>query len=195
MKFTKLFSVLLAALCAAPVFARDAGTEVQRDINQQTRIENGLQSGALTTHEAAQLEKKEARIDRAESNALKDGKLTSQEKERITWMKDKASHDIYLQKHDAQLGNPNSASSMRMQADVGRDIRQQQRIENGIQDGTLTKREAGKLEGARAHVSNKQAAAGSDGHVGAYEHARIQHAENRTSRRIHHQRHDMQNRY
>jgi hypothetical protein len=41
-------------------------------------------------------------------------------------------------------------------------------------------------------VAAKEARAGRDGHVGAAEQARVQHAENQQSRRIHHEKHDAQ---
>ena len=69
MKFAH--SVVAAALalgfCGA-AFAQ-AGT-IQRDVNQQQRIEQGLQSGQLTTREAARLESEEARVERDQSRAM-----------------------------------------------------------------------------------------------------------------------------
>ena len=70
-------------LVASYGMAQTVGTEVQRDINQQNRIEEGLQSGQLSTGEAARLEKGEARIEKMESKSLKDGTLSSQEAARI----------------------------------------------------------------------------------------------------------------
>ena len=92
----------------------------------------------------------------------------------------------------AATGNPQSASSQRMQADVQRNVNQEQRIENGIQNGSVTNREAAKLEHGQARVEHKEARAGRDGHVGAAEQANIQHAENHQSRRIFKQKHDAQ---
>jgi hypothetical protein len=74
---------------------------------------------------------------------LKDGTLTDAEKVRIQRAQNRVSNDIYRQKHDAQKGDPNSASSRRMQADVQRNINQQTRIEHGIKSGELTNREVG----------------------------------------------------
>ena len=42
---------------------------------RQQRIEQGLKSGALTTREASKLEKEEAKVDRMESRALKNGNV------------------------------------------------------------------------------------------------------------------------
>src|SRR3954464_13526121 len=121
------YSVVAAALtlgfCGA-AFAQ-AGT-VQRDVNQQQRIEQGLQSGSLNTREAARLENEEARVQRDQARALQDDKLTPAEKARLAREQNRESRDIYREKHDAQTGNPSSASSQRMQADVQRNINQQQ---------------------------------------------------------------------
>jgi hypothetical protein len=193
MKLGKLIgAAAVAAAFAAPALAQTTGTVVQRNVNQQERIEQGLQSGQLTTREAAKLEGEEARVEKAESRALKDGKLSPEERARIDRAQNQVSRDIYREKHDAQVGNPNSPSSQRMQADVQRNINQQQRIEQGVQSGSLTTREAGKLEGGQARVSKKEARAGADGNVNAHEQRRVQSAENRQSRRIHREKHDAQ---
>ena len=192
-KFTRTaIAIAFGSLFSAAVFAQSTATEVQRDVNQQQRIEQGLQSGQLNTREAAKLEKEEARVNRTEANALKDGKLSAKEKARIQREQNQVSRDIYKEKHDAQTGNPNSVSSKRLQADVQRNVNQEKRIEQGVQSGQLTNREVGKLERGQARVDRKEARAGADGHVGAGEQASIQHAENRQSKRIFRQKHDAQ---
>ena len=75
---------------------------------------------------------------------------------------------------------------------VQRDVNQQQRIEQGVQSGSLTTREAGKLERGQANVDRREARAGADGQVSAKEQRRVQQAENRQSRRIHREKHDAQ---
>jgi hypothetical protein len=195
MKTTRWIPLLLTGLFSMPVFAQTAANDTQRNVNQENRIEAGLQSGALTTHEAAKLEKEESNIDRAEANALKDGRLNPGEKQRITAMQNKASHDISVDTHNGQRGNPDSASSKRIQADVQRDIHQQQRIENGVKDGSLTHHEAAKLERGESHIDRREAAAGRDGHIGAHEQAGIDRAQNRESGKIYRQRHDGQKRH
>lgn len=191
-----LFAVATAsqAQSTAPAAAPPVtpGSVVQRDVNQEKRIEQGLQSGALNTREAAHLQREEAHVDRLEANALKDGKLSTQEKARITRAQNEVSRDIKAAKQNDVHGNPASASSQRMQADVQRNINQQERIEKGVQSGALTKRETARLEAGQARVSAKEARAGRDGHVTAAEQARVQHAENKQSRRIRHEKHDAQ---
>jgi hypothetical protein len=195
MRITRSVVVLaIGTAFSAAAMAADTGSVVQRDVNQQQRIEQGLQSGALTTKEAGKLEREEGRVDKMESNALKDGKLSPAEKARIEREQNKVSRDIYREKHDAQTGNPNSASSQRMQADVQRNINQQKRIEQGVQSGQLTNREVGKLERGQAKVARGEARAAADGHVGAREQRNIQHRENNQSGRIYKEKHDEQTR-
>lgn len=189
-----ILTTFVLALTAAPVLAQNAATEVQRNANQQERILGGLRSGQLNTREAARLEREEAAVERMQSRALRDGKLTDGEKSRIDAAQDKVSRDIYREKHDAQTGNPNSASSQRMQADVQRNVNQQRRMEQGIQSGALTNREVGRLEHGQARVNRMEANAGADGHVGKFEQRRIQRNENAQSRHVYREKHDGQHR-
>ncbi|HXF44533.1 MAG TPA: hypothetical protein VNK91_00265 [Burkholderiaceae bacterium] len=186
----------LAAAAAAPVFAQSSTAPgyTQRDVNQEQRIEQGLQSGALSTREAARLQREQAHIDRLQARALADGELSAAERARINAAQNAASRDIYRQKHDAQTGDPNSPSSLRMQADVARNIAQEKRIQQGMASGELTNREAARLEAGQAHVGRVEARAGRDGHVGPGEQARIRHAQNAQSRKIYRHKHDEQRR-
>src|ERR1041384_1284191 len=75
-----------------------------------------------------------------------------------------------------------------------RERRQQRRINRGVKSGTLTKREAARMEHQQARTKRMEAKAKSDGVVTRRERARLQHRENRTSRHIYRQKHDRQNR-
>lgn len=183
-------AIAVSALLGVPALAQNTSSEVQRDVNQQQRVENGLQSGQLSTKEAAKLEKGEASIERMESKAEANGNLSNAEKQRIQRAQNKESQEIYRDTHNAQTGNPASASSQRMQADVQRNVNQQQRIEQGVQSGQLTNREVGNLEKGQARVDRKEARAGANGHIGANEQRNIQAAENHQSRKIHREKHN-----
>ncbi len=162
--------------------------------NQENRIEQGLKSGQLSTGEAAKLERGGARIDRMEENSLKDGNLSPQEAARIQRAQNQESARINKLDNNTVSGNPNSASSQRMQGDVQRDINQQRRIEQGIQSGALTNKETANLERGQARIDRKEARAGADGHVSAGEQARIQHAENNQSKKIYREKHNSRTR-
>lgn len=164
--------------------------DTQRDVNQQQRIENGLQSGQLNTQEAGKLEKQEQHIDKMEARDMKNGSISPAEQAKLNAAQNHVSQDINKDKHNATIGNPNSVSSQRMQANVQRNVNQQQRVEYGEKSGQLTNREAGKLERGQAHVDRKEARAAANGHVGAGEQARIRNSENHQSRKIFRKKHN-----
>jgi hypothetical protein len=176
------------------VHPHNAASETQRNVNQQTRIENGLKSGQLTTREAGKLEHGEQRIDKTEQRAMRNGSLSPAERARIQKEQNAESKAVYNQKHDAQTGNPDSRSSQRMQHDVQRNVNQQTRIHNGVSSGSLTNHEASRLEGGQAHSDREEAHAARNGYVGKREQGHIQRTDNRDSRRIHRQKHDRQHR-
>jgi hypothetical protein len=191
MKFAHTTVAAALALAFSGVAFAQANT-VQRDVNQQNRIEQGLQSGSLNTREAARLEREETKVEKDQARAMRDGNLSAAEKARLAREQNNVSRDIYREKHDAQTGNSNSASSQRMQADVQRNANQQARIEQGTRAGSLTTRETAKLEAGQARDTRAEAHAGADGKVGAREQKRLQKKENRQSARIHREKHDPQ---
>ena len=163
---------------------------VQRDVNQQNRIEQGLQSGQLNTKEASKLEGEEARIQRQQSRDLKDGSLSPAEKQRLAREQNQASRDINRLENNKATGNPASASSQRMQADVQRNANQQARIEQGVKSGSMTNREAARAEKGQANIDRAEAKAGRNGHVGKGEQRHVQAAENKQSQRIYREKHN-----
>ena len=191
MKKSILSAIVLMAISGAAL-AQTTATEVQRDVNQQQRIEQGLQSGSLSTKEAGRLEKGEARVEKLEAKANRDGTVTNAEKARIQGAQNSESAAIEKAKSNSATGNPNSASSQRMQADVQRNVNQQKRIEQGVQSGALTKHETAKLERGQARVASAESRASANGHVSAAEQRAIQKRENRQSKRILKEKHDAQ---
>lgn len=69
---------------------------------------------------------------------------------------------------------------------------QEARIQQGVQSGSLTQQEAGRLERGQNHVDRMENRAKSDGVVDNRERMRIQNAENRQSREIRREKHDRQ---
>ena len=182
--------IAMSVLTTAAWAQTPAEQDQQRDVNQQQRIEQGLQSGQLSTKEAGSLERQEKHVDNMEAHDLKNGSMSAGEQARLNAAQNKVSSDIYADKHNGVTGNPNSASSQRMQSDVQRNVNQQQRIQNGMDNGSLTNREAGKLERGQARVNGREANAAANGHVGAAEQRGIQRSENRQSGRIYRKKHN-----
>jgi hypothetical protein len=181
---------MVAGLLSTAALAQTVQQDQQRDVNQQERIEQGLKSGQLSTREAGQLEREQQHVDKMEAHDLRNGSISPAEQARLNAAENKASRDIYADKHNGVTGNPNSASSQRMQADVQRNVNQQQRIANGINSGALTNHEVGSLERGQAHVDRREANAAANGHVGAAEQRRIQRSENHQSARIYRKKHN-----
>ena len=71
-----------------------------------------------------------------------------------------------------------------------RQVRQQERIAQGIKSGELTPRETARLERGQQHVQNLKAKAKADGVVTPAERARIAHAQNVQSRHIYRAKHN-----
>jgi hypothetical protein len=129
-----------------------------------------------------------------EAKDLSNGSINPQEQARLNAEQSRQSAAIYDDKHNGVTGNPSSALSLRMQSDVQRNANQQQRIANGINNGSLTNREAGSLERSQAHVDRKEASAAANGHVGSAEQHSIQRSENRQSARVFNKKHNFRNR-
>ncbi len=100
---TKLIAALITA-AALPAFAQSPATPVvdQRQANQEARIQQGSQSGALTQKETAKLEKGQTHVQNVENKATADGTVTKKEAGRIEHAQDQQSKKIYREKHDRQ---------------------------------------------------------------------------------------------
>jgi hypothetical protein len=79
----------------------------QRKENQQNRIANGVKNGQLTAGETANLENKEAAINKETSadRAANGGKLTSAEKAQVNRQQNQLSRQIYADKHNANTAH------------------------------------------------------------------------------------------
>lgn len=104
----------LAGICAATIFMAaplyagptdDPGVQ-NRKKNQQTRIDQGVNSGDLTRKEAARLEREQAKIKKDEERMKSDGTLTKKERKKLHREQDRASKHIYKEKHDRKKVNP-----------------------------------------------------------------------------------------
>jgi hypothetical protein len=109
----KIITAIVAAgitfsFAVAPALA--AGTDSpgidQRQVNQQKRIDQGVQSGQLTEKEAKKLNKQQERISKKEARMKADGNLTKKERAKLKKEQDKASKKIYQEKHDNQTTAP-----------------------------------------------------------------------------------------
>jgi len=105
---TILTGSFLCMFAVAPALAanNDPGID-QREINQQNRINKGIQSGQLTPKEAGKLEAQQARIKQREERmaARNNGNLTVKDKVKLTRQQNRASKNIYKKKHNDKTVN------------------------------------------------------------------------------------------
>lgn len=98
-------SLFLIAAAVAQTAPPPPGTAVQRKANQQARIAQGVKSGQSTAHETANLETREASVNKEEHNmrAADNGKLTAADRTAINNRQNKISNSIYKDKHNAAV--------------------------------------------------------------------------------------------
>lgn len=164
----------------------------QRKANQQKRVGEGLENGSLTAGEAAKVEKKEKGLNAEERDMREDnsGKLTAADKAKLTRQQNRLSNDIYKQKHDAQT-QPKPGNEVNQ-----RDRNQQKRIGEGLENGSLTAGEAGKLEKKESKLNAAQRDMRQDkgGHLTASEKAKVNRQQNRVSKQIYNKKHNARKR-
>jgi len=74
--------------------------DVQRNANQQARIEQGVKSGQLTKKETASLERGQAHVNRAEAHAAANGHVGATEQARVQGKENAQSARVYDKKHN-----------------------------------------------------------------------------------------------
>src|SRR6266849_3850758 len=168
--------------------AKPKPTAAQRKENQQDRIAQGVKSGQLTAGETANLETKEAAINKetAADRAANGDKLTAAEKKQVNGQQNQLSKQIYKDKHNANTAHyGNNKVGQRRE-------NQQDRIAQGIKSGQLTAGETAKLEkqqqGINKHVASDRKANG--GALTAREKKQVNKEQNQASRNIYKKKHN-----
>ena len=95
--------LLALTFASVPAFAQTQTTTPRidnREDHQADRIQQGMDSGALTPKETARLDRGQARVQTDEANAKADGKVTSRERAQITRAQNHQSHVIKRLKHN-----------------------------------------------------------------------------------------------
>ena len=176
------------AATPAPSTEKKDPSIAQRKENQQDRIANGIKSGQLTPGETANLEKKEAAINKETrtDRAANGGKLTSAEKAQVNQQQNQVSKQIYADKHNANTAHyGNNKVGQRRE-------NQQDRIAQGVKSGQLTPGETAKLEKQQQGI-NKQVASdrkANGGTLTASEKKQVNKEQNQASRNIYRKKHN-----
>jgi hypothetical protein len=188
MKRTLITLAVAAMVSTGLAIAQQTDTVNDRKENQQDRIANGVQSGQLTAGETKNLETREAslnneiRDDREDNN----GKLTTAEREQVNKQQNNLSKSIYDDKHNADVAHYGNN-------EVGqRRENQQDRIANGIRNGSLTAGETAHLEGREQNINKQISAdrAANGGKLTPQEHKQINREQNGASRQIYREKHN-----
>jgi hypothetical protein len=179
----------------APSYGTNDPGIQQRMQNQEQRIDQGVKSGALTPKETGRLEAEQAKIRQTEQRMKSDGQLTPNERQKLNNMQDRSSQHIYNQKHDAQTANVGQGGAGGNVNDPNIQQRmqnQERRIQQGVNSGALTPKEAGKLEAREAKIKQDEARMKSDGQLTAKERKKLNKELDNASDRIYKQKHDRQ---
>ena len=112
MKSIQLASALVITLLAGSVLAQNTETPriEKRQERQQKRIANGIESGALTAKESANLEKREAKIETDKQAAKSDGVVTKAERAKLEHEENRASKRIFAKKHNANVASTTNSA-------------------------------------------------------------------------------------
>lgn len=158
-----------------------------RKDSQQDRIANGIQSDQLTAGETKNLEGREANLNREihDDRQANGGKLTSGEKAQVNQQQNNLSNRIYDDKHNASTAHyGNNEVGQRRQ-------NQQDRIAQGVRSGSLKAGQTARLENREQGINQKVAAdrQANGGKLTGQEKQQINHAQNRTSRKIYRAKH------
>jgi hypothetical protein len=190
-----LFTLAVAALIASgSALAQQTQpnqpdpTVNQRRDNQQDRIANGVDSSQLTAGETKNLESREANVNREikDDRSADDGHLTAAEHQQINHQQNNLSKSIYQDKHNANTAHYGNN-------EVGqRRENQQDRIANGIRNGSMSAGETARTENREQGINEQIHAdrSANGGKLNAQQHAQINHEQNGASRQIYRQKHN-----
>lgn len=98
----RLPNLVLLALTMTFSLSAFADRGDRRQHRQHERIRDGVRNGELTRGEAAKLRAGQARVEKLERKAEKDGEVTAEEKLRIEKAQDRQNRRIIKEKHDDQ---------------------------------------------------------------------------------------------
>jgi len=97
----KIFlGMLVGTLIVGTVTLAMAGPFTRREVRQQDRIYQGVDSGRITFSEYQRLERQQGRIEAYRQRAWSDGTLTPREACRLTTEQNRASRHIWRAKHN-----------------------------------------------------------------------------------------------
>ena len=196
--------VILTVICAVFVFGTiSTGHAAQGDWRggirsriqeSKQKIEKGIVRGTLNRHEADRLNAELGTILNKIDRMKSDGYLSQGERDNISNDLDRLDRDIFKEKHDSVSTAP------AVQVDWRGGIRSRiqaskQKIDQGIDQGTLNRREARRLNKELSRILNKIDRMRADGSLSQGERNRINRDMDRLDRDIFKEKRDDNRRY
>lgn len=176
-----------------PVFAGTNSPVIdKKQANQKQRIVQGVKSGELTAKELSRLTKQQRRIYREERRFKADGTFNRRERAKVHYDLARSSHSIYKQKHDRQVQGQHPRRNLSINK---RQNTQARRIGQGVRSGSLTVRETVRLGKQQVRIQKQKRRYKADGVFTRKERARVQHHQNKASKRIYRLKHNNRKRH
>lgn len=154
----------------------------------RTKIDRGIERGTLNRHEAGKLNEELSNILYKIDRMKADGQLSQGERDNINNDLNRLDRDIFKEKYDAQVN---------VQGDWRGGIRakiqeSKTKIDRGVEQGSLNRQEAGKLNEELNNILYKIDRMKSDGQLSQGERDNINNDLNRLDRDIFKEKHDAQ---
>ncbi len=172
--------IAMLSIVILPLWADDRAD--QRQENHAERIEQGVENGSLTKQEAEKLEKKQDKIENMEVKMRSDDSLSVREQKILDHRQDKASQQIYREKHDNQMPGEKALQES--------DKSQRERIREGVRSGELTPEETRDLRQDQREIRHAESRATDDGKITDEEATHIKHMKKKESRKIYRKKHN-----
>lgn len=132
--------------------------------NQIDRIQQGIKNGNLTEGEAAKLIQQQANIAQVLTEAMADGNLSLGERAKLNQLQQQANKDIFQATHNGAKGNPYGSPDIK-----DAQVNQLERIQQGMNSGSLTNAEAAGLLREQAGIAGNMAQAQANGFMDGVE--------------------------
>lgn len=185
--------MMLAVICAVFVFGTiTTGYAEQGDWRggirsriqeSKQKIEQGIEQGTLNRYEADKLNTELGSILNQIDRMKADGYLSQGERDRINNNLDKLDRDIFKEKHDTV--SPGRAEHGDWRGGIRSRIQEsKQKIEQGVERGTLNRHEARKLNKELTRILNKINRMKADGRLSQRERDKIKRDLDRLDRNI-----------
>jgi peptidoglycan hydrolase CwlO-like protein len=197
--------VILAVICAVFVFGTLAtgyaeqgdwrgGIRTRIQVAKQ-KIERGIERGTLTRQEAGKLNEELGTILNKIDRMKADGQLSQGERDRINNDLDRLDRDIFKEKRDSNVA-PGPVAQVDWRGGIRSRIQEaKQKINVGIERGTLNRHEARKLNKELGSILNKIDRMKSDGRISQRERDKINRDLDRLDRDIAREKRDDRRRH